>query len=152
MSSYLWWIGTQVAGKTSSWVAANPAEASLIAAALANPATRKFTLDVLKIVVRENIRSWANITRGIGQSLVNRSTVVARGAQYAVSARAALLSRAQAFSRIPYAVPVTVALTGRGILQAEGFYGGRGTPQDPAVQQNVSLISNLITLGKMRLG
>jgi hypothetical protein len=79
LSTYLWWAGNQVASKTFGWVAANPAEASLITAALANPATRKFTMDIIKLVVKENIRSWANITRGIGSSLMNRSTKISRG-------------------------------------------------------------------------
>lgn len=78
MSSYVWWVGEQLAKSTSTWVAANPAEASLIAAALANPATRGFTLDVLRVVARETGRSWLNISRGVISSAASRSTMAAR--------------------------------------------------------------------------
>jgi hypothetical protein len=128
LSTYLWWAGNQVAGRAFGWVAANPAEASLITAALANPATRKFTMDVLKIVVKENIRSWANISRGIGSSLINRSTWAAR-ANAAV--RTALSSARTFIAANPVTILATLAVAGT-VAQTSGTYGQdagiRGSP------------------------
>ena len=79
-TSYIVWAANQVGQRTSEWFAKNPAEASLLAAALANPATRGFVSDVLKVVAKESIKSNINIARGIGTSLVNRSTIANRTA------------------------------------------------------------------------
>lgn len=73
MTSYIVWAANQVLGSVGGWVGKHPAEATLITAALANPATRGITIDVLRIVVTEAARSWVNITRAIGTSIVNRS-------------------------------------------------------------------------------
>lgn len=83
MGSYVWWAINQAAQRASSWVATHQAEASLIAVGLANPATRGFVMDVVRIVGKETVRSWWNITRGIGSSAATRSTKVSTLASYA---------------------------------------------------------------------
>ena len=83
MSSYIVWAANQAAAQISTWVAKNPAESSLIAAALANEKTRKFTLEVLYLIGREGIRSNVNIIRGIGAALTRNSVVANRTAAFA---------------------------------------------------------------------
>ena len=126
MSSYIWWAANQIAGKSITWVGTHPAEATFITAALANKATRGIALDVLKIVIKENVRSWTNITKGVGQSLVNRSRFIDNSVkitrQAGSKAAKTVGTAGRRFAKIPYAVPVTVALTGREVLEREGFY------------------------------
>lgn len=86
MGSYVWWAINQAAQRTSSWVATHQAEASLIAVGLANPATRGFVMDVVRIVGKETVRSWWNISRGIGSSAATRSSKVSAVASYAARA------------------------------------------------------------------
>ena len=86
MNSYIVWGAKQTAGFVSPWIAKHPAEASLIAAGLANAKTRGFVADVLGVVIKETMRGNWNIARGIGQSLVNRSTT----ANYTVNAMKSL--------------------------------------------------------------
>lgn len=128
MSSYLVWLVNQVGGATIGWVAQHPAESTLITAALANPATRKITLDVIKIVTVESIKSWYNISRGVGSSLVTRSTFIAR---IVTAARTVGAAAGRVVMANPIATGVTLALTGA-IAQTSGAYGEdagiRGTP------------------------
>lgn len=108
MNSYVVWGSKQIAGHISPWIAKHPAEASLIAAGLANQKTRGFVADVLKITIKETLRGNWNIARGIGQSLVNRSTT----ANYTVNAMRTLGSGVkQLMLRNPVATVGTMYLT-----------------------------------------
>ena len=106
----------------------NPAEATLITAALANPATRGITLDVLRIVAKEGVRSWVNITRGIGSSIVNRSVWASNTVNFI---RTAAQRAGAMIAANPIGAAITVAVAGT-VAQNVGPYGDdagiRGSP------------------------
>ena len=78
MSSYVWWVAQQIARQTSTWVASHPAEASLIGVGIANPATRGFTIDVLKSVAWRTTQMTGRLTLDIAKAATARSPVAAR--------------------------------------------------------------------------
>lgn len=119
MTSYIVWAANQVLGGVGGWVGKNPAEATLITAALANPATRGITIDVLRIVAQEGLRSWVNITRGIGNSLVNRSVWASNTVNFL---RTAAQRAGATIVANPVAAGITLALVGS-IAQNIGPYG-----------------------------
>ena len=75
MSSYVWWAAQQVARQGSTWVASHPAEASLVGVALGNPATRGFTIDVLKSVTWRSLQFQGRVARDIASAAARRSAV-----------------------------------------------------------------------------
>lgn len=132
MSGYLWWVAEQGAGTLFGWVSRNPEAASLIGVGLASPATRGFTLDLMKIVGKESIRSTLAISRGIGGSLVQRSPFAAR-AWGAVRSSGQWVARGGSYlvRSNPLFIPVALATMGT-IAQhrsvTESGAGIRGSP------------------------
>ena len=75
MSSYVWWAAQQVARQGSTWVASHPAEASLVGVALGNPATRGFTIDVLKSVTWRSMQFQGRVAKDIATAAAQRSAI-----------------------------------------------------------------------------
>lgn len=75
MSSYVWWAAQQVARQGSTWVASHPAEASLVGVALGNPATRGFTIDVLKSVTWRSLQFQGRVAQDIARAAARRSAI-----------------------------------------------------------------------------
>ena len=75
MSSYVWWAAQQVARQGSTWVASHPAEASLVGVALGNPATRGFTVDILKSVTWRSVQYSGILARDIASAAARRSVI-----------------------------------------------------------------------------
>ncbi len=131
MSGYLWWIAEQGAGTVFGWVGRNPEAASLIGVGLASPATRGFTMDLIKVVGKESIRSSIAVSRGIAGSLIQRSSAAAR-AWGVVRASGAWLARGGSYiiRTNPLLVPVAMAMAGTRTqhnLRTEHGAGVRGT-------------------------
>lgn len=132
MSGYLWWLAEQGAGTVFGWVGRNPEAASLIGVGLASPATRGFTMDLVKVVGKESIRSSINIMRGIGGSLIQRSSAAGK-AWAGLRASGRWLSRGGSYlvRSNPLFIPAALAVAGTVAQSRSVTEAGAGTRGSP---------------------
>jgi len=74
MTALIRWISIQGASRVSTWVASHPGESTLIAAGLANPATRGIVWDTLKSLGWRSAQFAGRVGADVGVSAVARSS------------------------------------------------------------------------------
>lgn len=77
MSSFVWWMAQQATRETVSWAAKNPAETSLGFLLLANPATRGFTLDILRSLGWRSLQFSGRVSMDVARAAATRSSTMA---------------------------------------------------------------------------